>query len=112
RANGFAIEALIELRPPEGGTTTYGGYVTYEWARQWAAEHLWVARKAWASATSKPGRGRIRITPTPAPRRHGARTRSTGGSGPCPSRKSTPFRTCPGKKWWNSAAAPPTSAPG
>ena len=46
RANGFAIEALIELRPPEGGTTTYGGYVTYEWARQWAAEHLWVARKA------------------------------------------------------------------
>jgi SAM-dependent methyltransferase len=46
RANGFAIEALIELRPPEGATTTYGDYVTYEWARKWAAEHLWVAWKA------------------------------------------------------------------
>jgi SAM-dependent methyltransferase len=46
RANGFAIEALIELRPPEGATTTYTDYIPYEWARSWAAEHLWRVRKA------------------------------------------------------------------
>jgi SAM-dependent methyltransferase len=45
RANGFSIEALIELRPPEGATTTYGDYVPLEWARQWPGEHLWKARK-------------------------------------------------------------------
>jgi SAM-dependent methyltransferase len=44
RANGFSVEALIELRPPEGATTTYGDYVSLEWSRSWAAEHLW---KAW-----------------------------------------------------------------
>lgn len=46
RAHGFTVEALIEPRPAEGATTTYGDYVPYEWARQWAAEHLWVAVKA------------------------------------------------------------------
>jgi SAM-dependent methyltransferase len=45
RANGFEIEALLELRPPEGATTTYEDYVPYEWARNWPAEHLWKARK-------------------------------------------------------------------
>lgn len=46
RGSGLRIEALLELRPPEGATTTYGDYVPYEWARSWAAEHLWVAVKA------------------------------------------------------------------
>jgi SAM-dependent methyltransferase len=46
RLSGFAIEALIELRPPEGATTTYTDYIPYDWARNWAGEHLWRARKA------------------------------------------------------------------
>jgi len=45
RANGFTVEALLELRPPEGATTTYGDYVFLEWARSWPGEHLWKARK-------------------------------------------------------------------
>ena len=32
RANGFAVEALIELRPAEGSTTRYP-FVTEAWAR-------------------------------------------------------------------------------
>ena len=43
---GFSIEALFELRPPDGATTTYGDYVFPEWAAQWPGEHLWKARKA------------------------------------------------------------------
>ena len=45
RANGFAVEDLIELRPPEGARTTYDLYVTYEWARAWPAEHIWRLRR-------------------------------------------------------------------
>ena len=43
--NGFAIEDLIELRPPEDATTTYAGYASIEWARKWPAEHIWRVRK-------------------------------------------------------------------
>lgn len=46
RANGLSVEALFELRPPDGATTTYGDYVFPEWAAQWPGEHLWKARKA------------------------------------------------------------------
>jgi SAM-dependent methyltransferase len=46
RRNGFEIEALHELRPPERATTTYGDYVPYDWARKWPGEHLWKARKS------------------------------------------------------------------
>ncbi len=45
RANGLSVEALFELRPPDGATTTYGDYVFPEWAAQWPGEHLWKARK-------------------------------------------------------------------
>ena len=45
-ANGLSVEALFELRPPEGAATTYGDYVFPEWAAQWPGEHLWKARKA------------------------------------------------------------------
>jgi SAM-dependent methyltransferase len=44
RANGFAIERLAELYPPEGGTTDFP-FVTPEWARQWPSEEVWFARK-------------------------------------------------------------------
>jgi SAM-dependent methyltransferase len=47
RANGFAIEALIELRAPEGATQhEYYDHVTVEWARRWPDEEIWKARKA------------------------------------------------------------------
>ena len=44
RANGFEVEDLIEIRPPEGATTRYP-YVTNEWARRWPSEEVWKARK-------------------------------------------------------------------
>lgn len=43
RANGFEIEDMIEIRPPERATTTYD-LVPLEWARQWPAENIWKAR--------------------------------------------------------------------
>lgn len=43
--NGFVVEDLIELRPPESATTTYDGFVSYEWARKWPAENIWKLRK-------------------------------------------------------------------
>ncbi len=44
RANGFVVEDLIELRPPEDATTTYE-FVDIEWARKWPSEEVWKARK-------------------------------------------------------------------
>ncbi len=43
RAHGFVVEALHELRPEPGTTTTYPWYATYDWASRWPAEDLWVA---------------------------------------------------------------------
>jgi SAM-dependent methyltransferase len=55
RDTGFEVEALVELRPPEGSTTTYD-FVTLDWARRWPSEEVWRARKrplsAAASATA------------------------------------------------------------
>lgn len=45
REHGFVVEDLVELRPPEGATTTYADFAPYEWARQWPAEQVWKARK-------------------------------------------------------------------
>jgi len=45
RANGFAIEDLIELRPPPDATSSYD-LVTVDWARRLPAEHIWKVRKA------------------------------------------------------------------
>jgi SAM-dependent methyltransferase len=46
RGSGFEVERLVELYAPDDATTPeYYGYVTAEWARQWPAEELWVARK-------------------------------------------------------------------
>jgi hypothetical protein len=47
RGNGFEVLDLIEIQaPPEAATHPRYDYVTAEWARQWPAEELWVARKA------------------------------------------------------------------
>jgi SAM-dependent methyltransferase len=45
RNNAFAIEDLIELRPPENAATTYVDFVPLEWARKWPAEQIWRVRK-------------------------------------------------------------------
>jgi SAM-dependent methyltransferase len=46
RANGFAIERLVELQAPEDARThPFYDYVTAEWARKWPAEEIWAARK-------------------------------------------------------------------
>jgi SAM-dependent methyltransferase len=44
RANGFAVEDLIELRPGPEAKTSYD-LVSLEWARRWPAEHIWKVRK-------------------------------------------------------------------
>ena len=46
RSAGFTVEDLIELRPEEGATTTYEGYATLPWARDFPGEHIWKVRKA------------------------------------------------------------------
>jgi SAM-dependent methyltransferase len=53
RANGFEVEDLVEVRPPEGSTTTYP-MVDLEWARRWPCEEVWKARKT-ASRPSPSG---------------------------------------------------------
>jgi SAM-dependent methyltransferase len=45
RQHGFAVEALIELRPEPDITTSYDNYVSVEWARRWPAECLWKLRR-------------------------------------------------------------------
>jgi SAM-dependent methyltransferase len=46
RANEFELERLLELYAPAGAEThTYYKWVTAEWAQQWPAEEIWVARK-------------------------------------------------------------------
>ncbi len=45
RRHGFAVEDLIELRPPHGASTTYTGFTTYAWARAWPAEQIWRVRR-------------------------------------------------------------------
>jgi SAM-dependent methyltransferase len=44
RTNGFEVEDLIELRPPEGAETVYD-FVTTDWARRWPSEEVWKLRK-------------------------------------------------------------------
>jgi SAM-dependent methyltransferase len=43
-ANGFVVEELLEVRPPEGATARYD-FVTADWARRWPSEEVWKARK-------------------------------------------------------------------
>lgn len=45
RRSGFDVEDLVELRPPEGATTSYHDLASIEWARSWPSEEVWKARK-------------------------------------------------------------------
>lgn len=45
RTHGLVVDNLIEIRAPEGATTTYSDFVSYEWARRWPAEQIWKVRK-------------------------------------------------------------------
>ena len=44
RDNGFEIEDLVELRPPDDARSDYP-FVTAEWARRWPCEEVWRARR-------------------------------------------------------------------
>lgn len=44
RSHGFEVEDLIEIRPPQDATSSYG-FVSLEWARRWPSEQVWKARK-------------------------------------------------------------------
>ena len=45
RDNGFEVEDLIEPQvPPSAKTHEYYAFISAEWARQWPAEEIWVAR--------------------------------------------------------------------
>ncbi|MGZ4201803.1 MAG: SAM-dependent methyltransferase, partial [Thermoleophilaceae bacterium] len=44
RENGFEVEELIEVQPPENSSTRYT-LATLEWARKWPTEDVWKARK-------------------------------------------------------------------
>jgi SAM-dependent methyltransferase len=44
--NGFEVERLVELYPPDDAAEhPYYSLVPVEWAKQWPAEEIWVARK-------------------------------------------------------------------
>ncbi len=45
RTHGLVLDDLVDLRPPEGATTTYTDFVPYRWARRWPAEQLWIAHR-------------------------------------------------------------------
>jgi len=45
RRAGLTIEDLIELRPPEGATSSYWDEVAHAWARRWPAEQIWRVRR-------------------------------------------------------------------
>ena len=46
REHGFVVEDLVELRPPQGATSSYRSEAAAEWARRWPIEHIWKARRA------------------------------------------------------------------
>ena len=45
RRSGFTVEDLIELRPPEGASTTFWEPEVLDWARRWPAEQIWRVRR-------------------------------------------------------------------
>ena len=44
RRSGFAVEGLVEIRPPDGSTTRYP-YITLDWSQRWPCEEAWKARR-------------------------------------------------------------------
>jgi hypothetical protein len=45
RANGLRVEALVEVRPPEGAPSTYRTPEETEWARSWPMEEIWTCHR-------------------------------------------------------------------
>jgi SAM-dependent methyltransferase len=45
RENGLSVEALVEVRPPEGAQSTYRTAEETDWARSWPMEEIWRCRK-------------------------------------------------------------------
>jgi SAM-dependent methyltransferase len=45
RTNGFVVEDLLEVQPPEGASSTYRSAEETEWARRWPMEQIWKLRK-------------------------------------------------------------------
>ena len=45
RDNGFLIEDLVEVQPPEGVASTYRSPEETEWARRWPMEQIWKLRR-------------------------------------------------------------------
>ncbi len=45
RENGFVIEDLVEVQPPEGAASTYRSHEETEWARRWPMEQIWKLRR-------------------------------------------------------------------
>lgn len=45
RANGLAIDDLVEIRPPAHAASSYTMKEGFEWARRWPFEHVWRLRK-------------------------------------------------------------------
>jgi hypothetical protein len=45
RSHGFAIEDLIELRPPENARSTFRDEIDLAWARRWPMEQIWRVRR-------------------------------------------------------------------
>ena len=43
--NGFRVESLIEIRPPEDAESTYRNADETAWARRWPMEEVWRARR-------------------------------------------------------------------
>jgi hypothetical protein len=44
-ASGFAIEELVEVRPPDGSTNIFHPNDSLEWAQQWPREEIWKVRR-------------------------------------------------------------------
>ena len=45
RRSGFAVEALVEVRPPEGAESTYRNAEETAWAQRWPMEQIWKVRR-------------------------------------------------------------------
>jgi SAM-dependent methyltransferase len=43
--SGFAVQSLIELRPPADAVSSYRDEAEHAWARRWPMEHIWRARR-------------------------------------------------------------------
>jgi SAM-dependent methyltransferase len=45
RRHGFAVDRLVEVRPPPDAQTTYRTEAETDWARKWPMEQIWRLRK-------------------------------------------------------------------